>query len=343
MRHKGRKSFEFITRFGNVGVRGIYYHCACSTSKSVSVLVAAGRKFSRASDELVLRYTASNSFSKASHYLKKDFRIHVSSETLRSRILAVSGHLRHYRNTGDDAYVWENLSDQKLYGYADGVLINIRREGWKECKLLRYEDESGDHLSHRALLGSIHDFGPLARREAVRIGAGTADELVLLMDGAEGFHRHLEKNLPSARQIVDYWHVCQHIGECAAILYGADHADGHRWRSESCHRLREEGPKKLLHSLRCSKRQRKSDKHKQALSKLIAFLKPRLDRIDYPTLLQQGYRVDSGPIESSCKTVVQSRLKGPGMRWSRPGAAAMLEIRAALYSDIWEKAMKNCA
>jgi len=343
MRHKGRKLFEFISRFGNVPLQGTYYRCACSNSKSVSVLVAAGRKFSRAADELVVRYGASNSFEKASYYLRKDFRIRLSSETLRSRILAVSGQIRRHRNVDDDTYEWEHLPDQRLYGYADGVLIHLRQEGWKECKLLRYEDAAGRHRSHRALLGAVQDFGSLARREAVRIGASKAAEMVLLMDGAEGLHRHLEKNLPSARQIVDYWHVCQHISECATAVYGLNTPAGHRWRSTCCHRLREDGPKSLLRSLRQSKRQRKSDDEKEALSKLIRFLKSRTDRIDYPTLLQEGYRVDSGPIESSCKTVVQSRLKGPGMRWSRPGATAMLEVRCALYSDIWEKTIKNCA
>jgi hypothetical protein len=343
MRHKGRKSFEFITRFGNFSLAGTYYRCGCSNSKSIRVLVAAGRKFSRAADELVIRYGASHSYARASGYLRKDFRIQLSSESLRSRILAVSGPIRHHREHVDDAYKWALEPDEKLYGYADGVLVHLRQEGWKECKLLRYESASGVHLSHRALLGAIGDFGSLARHEAIRIGAAKAGEIVLLMDGAEGFHRHLEKNLPSARQIVDYWHVCQHIGDCAAALYGLDDSEGHRWRSKYCHRLREEGPKKLINRLRASKRQRTADADKQALSKLIQFLKRRESRIDYPTLLKQGYRVDSGPIESSCKTVVQGRLKGPGMRWSRRGAAAMLEIRAAMYSDCWENTIKNCA
>jgi len=343
MRHKGRSTFEFITRFGNFSLTGTYYRCGCSVSKSVNVLVAAGRKFSRAADELVVRYGACQSYAQASNYLRKDFRIQLSSESLRSRILAVSGPIRHYREKADDAYQWDLEPDEKLYGYADGVLIHLRDEGWKECKLLRYEDAGGKHLSHRALLGPIGRFGPLARREAIRIGAGAAEELVLLMDGAEGFHRHLEKNLPAARQIVDYWHVCQHIGDCATALYGPDNDDGHRWRSRYCHLLRKDGPKKLINSLKQSKRRRSSDTEKQALSKLIRFLKPRLKRIDYPALLKQGYRVDSGPIESSCKNVVQQRLKGSGMRWSRPGATAMLEVRCALHSDNWEKTIKNCA
>ena len=131
MRHKGKKSFDFITRFGNVPLQGTYYHCNCSNSKSVNILVAAGKKFSVVANELVLRHTASNSYKQASKYLRKDFKIHISSESLRSRISAVSGQIRQSRNLVDGSSRWEEIAGKKLYGYADGVLLNIRKEGWK--------------------------------------------------------------------------------------------------------------------------------------------------------------------------------------------------------------------
>jgi hypothetical protein len=343
MRHKGKKPGEFITRFGHVIVYGTYYHCQCSNSKSVNVLVASGRKYSVAANELVLRYAASNSYEQASQYLRQDFKIHLSDETLRSRISVVSGQIRQNRNAADDRFKWDEMTDKKLYGYADGVLLNIRHEGWKECKLLRYEDENDKKIRHRGLLGSIKDFGSMVRREAINIGASEADEIVFLMDVAEGFHNHINKNLPSARQIVDYWHVCQHIGDCAIGLYPDDTKNSEKWRKKYCDMLRQSGPSRLLGSLRISKSRAKSQAKVDSLMKLIKFIARRRDRIEYPKLLALGYRVDSGPIESSCKNVVQRRLKGVGMRWSRQGASAMLEVRCLLYSDIWEDMVKKCA
>lgn len=343
MRHKGSKAFEFITRQGNIKLCGTYYHCGCSNSKSISNLVSSGKKFSHIANELVTRYSAGNSYKQASRYLRKDFHIYVSGEMLRRRILTVSGQIKQIRNSSDNDRKFKNLSGQKLYGYADGVLVNIREEGWKECKLLRYEDEQCRNISHRGLLGSIGNFGRMARREAINIGASKADELVFLMDGAVGFHNHISKNLPTARQIMDYWHACQHIAECSAILHPDNKQNVTRWRRNYCHVLRNEGAKNLISRLYKSKA-RLSDEHKtEAVRKLIGFLLPRAERMEYPKLLAQGYRIDSGPIESSCKNVVQARMKCVGMRWSRRGGSAMLEVRCALLSDHWEDVIRKCA
>lgn len=343
MRHKGAKSFEFITRRGNISLRGTYYHCGCSNSKSVSALVSSGKKFSHIANELITRYSAGNSYQQASRYLRKDFNIYVSHEMLRKRILTVSGQIWQTRNSQDESRHFKNLSGQKLYGYADGVLINIRDEGWKECKLLRYEDEQGKNICHRGLLGPVSEFGAMARRQAINIGTSKADELVFLMDGATGLHNHIKKNLPVAKLIMDYWHACQHIADCSETLHADDVNSSNQWRTNYCHVLREKGAKELIKRL-CKSKARLSDDNKaRAVGKLLAFLQCRLERMNYPELLSEGYRIDSGPIESSCKNVVQARMKCVGMRWSRYGAKAMLEVRCALLSDHWENVMRNCA
>ena len=343
MRHKGSKSCEFITRQGNLNLSGTYYHCNCGNSKSISNLVSSGKKFSHIANELVTRYSASNSYQNASRYLRKDFHIYVSGEMLRRRILTLSGQIKQIRSTGVQDRQFKDLSGKKLYGYADGVLINIKKEGWKEVKLLRYEDQQSKNISHRGLLGNINNFGRMARNEAVKIGASQADEMVFLIDGAKGFHNHIKKNLPFAKQIIDYWHACGHIAECSELLYPQGSQSAARWRKKYCRVLREKGAEELLNRLKKSRARLVDDNKVQAVGKLIGFLEPRVGNMNYPELLAKGYRVDSGPIESSCKNVVQARMKCSGMRWSRCGGSAMLEVRCALMSDHWEDVMRKCA
>jgi hypothetical protein len=42
--------------------------------------------------------------------------------------------------------------------------------------------------------------------------------------------------------------------------------------------------------------------------------------------------IGSGPVEAACKVVVGQRLKRAGMRWSSPGADAVLVVRCELLN-----------
>ena len=342
MRHKGKSSFEFIGRLGNIKLSGIYYRCACGQSKSVSEYVNSGRRLSNYARELVVRYGASFSYGQGEKFLRKDFGISLSDEFIRSETLKHAERIRTIRDDNSLKVSWPELEDNRLYGYVDGVLVHIIKEGWKECKLLRY-DNINKQTRYRATLDNIDAFGKIVRSETIALGGSKAEEIVFLMDGAEGFHNHIDKNVPSAKQIIDYYHACQHIAQCADILYNGDIKGKKLWRKKYFHMLREKPTALILKSLRISFSRQKNKDYQEALRQLINYISKRQDRMNYPELLAQNYKVDSGPIESACKNVVQARMKMPGMRWSRKGAKAILEVRTALCSDIWEKILINAA
>ncbi len=52
------------------------------------------------------------------------------------------------------------------------------------------------------------------------------------------------------------------------------------------------------------------------------------DAIDYPEYKAKGYIVGSGSVESSNKTVLQSRLKQAGMRWNVEQGRAVVALKA---------------
>ena len=56
-------------------------------------------------------------------------------------------------------------------------------------------------------------------------------------------------------------------------------------------------------------------------------------RMDYPSFLAKGLMIGSGPIEATCKVLVSQRFKQAGMRWSDPGADAVLAIRARVLNN----------
>jgi hypothetical protein len=60
-------------------------------------------------------------------------------------------------------------------------------------------------------------------------------------------------------------------------------------------------------------------------------------RMDYAAFRHAGYPTGSGTIESACKTVVQTRMKCAGMRWSRADTPAMLTLHSLSLSDRWHE------
>ena len=56
-------------------------------------------------------------------------------------------------------------------------------------------------------------------------------------------------------------------------------------------------------------------------------------RMRYPAFHAQGMHVGSGIAEAACKTVVSTRAKRTGMRWTPEGLDAVLAVRTAVLND----------
>nr|MBA3377259.1 hypothetical protein [Chloroflexia bacterium] len=61
----------------------------------------------------------------------------------------------------------------------------------------------------------------------------------------------------------------------------------------------------------------------------------RRAQIAYRDVVARGWPIGSGCAESAHQHVVQDRLKGRGMRWTRAGAEALLAVRLVDANDQW--------
>jgi hypothetical protein len=65
--------------------------------------------------------------------------------------------------------------------------------------------------------------------------------------------------------------------------------------------------------------------------------------MDDPRYEANGWFIESGTVESACKTVVNTRWKGMGMRWSEAGSHVVCHGRALNRSEkgrwnaVWER------
>lgn len=56
----------------------------------------------------------------------------------------------------------------------------------------------------------------------------------------------------------------------------------------------------------------------------------------YDEYLAAGYPIGSGVVEGACRHLIKDRMERTGMRWTRPGAQAMLRLRAAYLNNDWQ-------
>lgn len=75
----------------------------------------------------------------------------------------------------------------------------------------------------------------------------------------------------------------------------------------------------------------------KAVTVTCNYFEKNADRMRYDEYLRAGYPIATGVIEGACRHVIKDRMEQGGMRWTLPGATAMLNVRAVCASDEWDE------
>ena len=132
--------------------------------------------------------------------------------------------------------------------------------------------------------------------------------------------------------ILDFWHVSEHLQEFANDFV-TNAIQRHDQVEAWCHHLKQHGGESLVQQLRTIDLTQSSVNVKKHHGQLINDMRSNQHRMDYPTYIRNGWQIGSGKVESSCKSIVGSRLKGPGMRWRPYGTTALCQLRALFKSQ----------
>ena len=71
------------------------------------------------------------------------------------------------------------------------------------------------------------------------------------------------------------------------------------------------------------------------LENTINYFTKNRKRMRYQTLRKRGLVIGSGLIEGTVRHLVGMRLDGPGMRWGKARAEAVLHLRCVLLNGLW--------
>jgi hypothetical protein len=254
--------------------------------------------------------------------------------TLR-RLTATAGTtMQHLALVGSEA-AWADTAPAPAAGplqvSVDGSMVPLR-DGWHEVKLAAIGVRSGDGLtalSYTATLGDADTFGREALGELARRGVPTAPDVVAVNDGAEWIQGVLDLHCPQAGRVLDFAHAAGYLAQAAQATFGPGTVDTSAWFATQRHALRHGDPDAVLAALGALP-------PGEARDTAVRYLTARRDQIAYRDFTAQGWPIGSGCVESAHKGIVQARLKGPGMRWSRPVAEGLLALRIAEANARWD-------
>jgi hypothetical protein len=185
------------------------------------------------------------------------------------------------------------------------------------------------------------DFDQLLYGLARQSGLEQAKQVVILGDGALWIWKQAEEHFPGAVQIVDLYHAQEHVWQVARAVYGPQTEAAELWAKGACDLLVHGHIEKLVAAITALPPIAPDPGESRSVpEKAIDYFTANAERMRYPTFRAQGMHVGSGIAEAACKTVVATRLKRSGMRWTPGGLDTLLPLRTCVlnrtYDDFWE-------
>jgi len=353
--------------------RTVFWNERFGTTVPLDILLGiTASRFSPGVREMCCRESLSCAFVPAAKNLERTAQLDISSHSIRTMVESQGQHVlaQQAEGTVRPDFTSSDCVDKTVITGADGVMVPLvtedqkrkrrkteqrkrseqsrkstGRQGrprsgsdgpYKEFKVVAFYSKDKKHQYAVGTSGNHKKLGRLMRREASRIRLDEADVKYSVSDGAEWIRKQYNQQLPMLDEnILDYYHLQEHVTEMGQKLFGEGTAESVAWREEITGLVWNQGSLVMLDRLGELLKPLRSPTKRKALKSLRKYVGARVAMTDYPSFRAAGYDCGSGPTESVCGRLTQ-RLKGSGMRWDKSNAEAMMALASIYYSGQWD-------
>jgi hypothetical protein len=218
----------------------------------------------------------------------------------------------------------------------DGAMVPLIHGEWTEARTAAIGTITPAHdghgmttaLSYVSHVTDAATFGRLALAELTRRGVGQAGTVVAINDGAEWIQPFLDLHCPAAVRVLDFAHAAGYLASAAQAAFGPGTAETSEWFATQRHTLRDGAAGDVLTALAALP-------PSEARDRALGYLTARQAMLAYPQFTAAGYPIGSGCVESANKLVIEARLKGAGMHWTRAHADALVGLRTIVGTERW--------
>jgi len=185
-------------------------------------------------------------------------------------------------------------------------------------------------------------FAWLLYQLAMQCGLEQAQQVVVLGDGAPWIWNLVTEHFPEAVQIVDLYHAKEHVWDVAHAVFGGATAAATAWATAACSLLEAGQIADLVSAIATLPPIPPEPGQARSIpERAVDYFATNAQRMSYPVFRAQGMHIGSGIAEAACKSIVSTRAKRCGMRWTPEGLDALLPLRTAVlngaYDSFWEE------
>ena len=210
---------------------------------------------------------------------------------------------------------------------------------WKEAKGFRFYLVDKERIVHVLSWHQIQKDDQVgeALRQVKEAGLISEEQVRLgvIGDGAKWIWKQAKEMFPSAAQVLDYYHLSEHLHKVALAQFYNDPLKQREWVEATKARLFYGYLEWVLLDLEGMKP--RDREVAEEILKLQSYLKENQGRVKYGALRRKGYPIGSGGIESANKFISHVRLKRSGAWWYVEQANEMLALRCAKYNGTFER------
>ena len=290
-------------------------------------------------------------FQEASDYLYRLLDVNVSDQSILTLVESVGEkvHLEDLslvRKTLDKEgfvkYETNNTLPKEGVAYLqmDGMMVQTREDGWKEIRngILFADDKRVEIDKHHHWIqdktcfsvfnrhkNSLEAFKRRATMESSRFGFEKYEKPVIIGDGAKWIWDYADTYHPYAIQILDYYHASEYLGNALSSINAAK-----RIKTKLFKKLEAGEVIWIIDYLK-----------KQTRTKEVVdcdrYFTNHQSRMNYAEYINQGLVIGSGAIESTHRTLIQSRMKQAGMHWKKKNVQSIASVKARYESGRWDE------
>jgi hypothetical protein len=228
------------------------------------------------------------------------------------------------------------------------------RTDWREPKLLAIyivdEDGKIDRSFTPVLDGTLKGpdavFG-LIEQYLSQLGIDEATKVLFIADGATwiwkrvgAMFKRLGLKPEQCMELVDFYHVVEHLHTLAGLKkknWSKKQKRG--WVTRQTNRLKRGEVEAFTEAVRkFSKGQRSKDWRRE---RDYLLRNAKAGRLDYGLAREQQLPIGSGIIESTVRRILNLRMKGASIFWTKDNAEDMILLRAYYKSGYWQVLENN--